>query len=324
MKLAKANKILREVVLERLPGCRTTNLQNVLDALCEVAIEGRIERYVFEPHLTRLRQYFVELESEQCLELAFEDRRGRRALASIKLRQREIPPAQVKEKNPGHASKKDARNLTQEEKFALLHGEGTSNKVATPPHCLVFVDVPNLTNHPNIMGEIGGRTARFLNFFRADWQELRKLVVKMTAVPLDAQDCYLYTQVMENVEHAFSDACRKIEDAGIHIEKRWRKDIDPILNTHMILKTIPYLHENREIHLVLASGDGDFAYALRGLCEIAQQLGAHLTVYVLTWSNKVAFDLRQVAHHLTHLEDYLSRIDPVGAEMLQEHSRQTA
>lgn len=323
MKLAKANRILREVVLERLPGCRTTNLQNVLNALCQVAIDGRIERYVLEPHLRRLRQYFDELGSEQCLELTYGDGRGGRSIACIKLLRREIPPAKVNEKKPARASKKDVCDLTQEEKFALLHGE-TISKIATPPHCLVFVDVPNLTNHPNTTGEIGGRTARFLSFFRADWQALRKLVVKMTTVPLDAQDCYLYTQVMENVGRAFNDTSRKIEDAGIHVEKRWRKDIDPILNTDMILKTIPYLHENREIHLVLVSGDGDFAYALRGLCKTARQLGAHLVVHVLTWSDKVAFDLRQVADHLTHLEDHLLRIDPVGARMLQEHNRQIA
>ncbi len=319
MKLSNTNKILGGLVLGRGPGSLAKNLQKVLDGLRQVATNACVERYVFEPHLTRLRRYFVELERVGCIGLTYEVLRGKKILQRLKLIKRDVPAVVVSTNTPNPVSAPNPTNLTQEDKFRILHQKDAS-RPTYPPHCLMFVDVPNLCNFLGI-GPIP-RGLHFVNFFRSDWTELRQVIVEQTQVPLLDQHCYMYARVIERHEPIFHKTCSALRHTGIHVETRAKKDIDPMLIPDMITKTIPYLNADREVHLVLVSGDGDFVFALRSMRQIARELGANLVITILAWRHQMSHELTYLAHQVLYLDTYLSRIDPEGARLLLRQGQQ--
>lgn len=309
--------ILKDVVLEKGSDCLHPNLANVLSALWQVADErGCVGRVAFERHLVRLEPHFKALEKLECLRPLYTQERGR-PLMRLTLLKREVPQKEKPKPKP------KLEPLAVVQIPVVPKPKPVVDR--TLPHCLVFVDVLNLCRFEMDRQRHGVCQQFFpISFFRAQWAMVRKVVADLTTVPVAQQDCNLYARLPKSNTAHFLDHCNKLRAEGLTVTVRDKKDVDSWLIVDLMDKPIRFFHPDREVKLVLLSGDGDYALALKRIRATGNLLGAKVTTTVLTWPELLSGDLSQAADHVFSIEDHLNRIDPTGAAQLRLYREKRA
>lgn len=304
---------LRNIVLARGAGSLWDNLQNVLDALWQTAADMKVERSKFEPHLLRLRKHFLELEKLECIQLVYLKDRGA-ALTRIVLLKREVSQFSTPQKNAAVIIRKSV--AMSPPKPALKQ----PGEVVPPSQCLLFIDVPNICFYLKSDKMAGGFQEPFLNFYRADWNALRMIVCTLTGVPMERQACHMYARTLNGGAEKFDNRCKEIHRSGIYLTTRDKKDVDEMLTVDLVLEMVPYLKKDQHVHLMLVSGDSDYAYALKRIRKAACDRQAKVTLHVMSWRHTQSPELMELVYKNAHFIDgYLRQIDPLGASLLTEY-----
>ena len=293
---------LKKIVLAKGVGSLWDNLQNVLDALWQVAVNERVERPKFEPHLTRLRKHFLELEQLGCVKLLYRTERGA-ALARVTLLERKVSQFSTPRKDTAVVI---CKPVAMEPPKQVTHKPA---KIIPPPRCLLFIDVPNICFYVNNKGVPEESKLPFLNFYRADWHALRKIICTLTDVPMERQACHMYVRTLNGDATKFDRHCREIQKMGIYLTARERKDVDEMLAVDMVLEMLPYLKENQHVHLMLVSGDSDYAYALKRIRATARDAKAEVTLHVMSWRHTQSYELKELVYNNAYwLDDYFHQL----------------
>jgi len=304
--------IIGNVTLQCGAGYQDDNIRAVLDALWQVADDrNTVDRSVFEPHLLRIRRHVEALEKFECVRLTFGSERGR-PIRRITLLKKQFVKRQ---RAAGIAALSNELRKPQPIKPHIVR---VVKEVVQEPHCLVFIDVPNVCHFRNHAGTTG-KMATYLHPSRVNWLTFKQVILEMTRVPAQHQSIYAYVRTSQVPESAIDN----LKSAFINVLRRDKKDVDPLMITDIILKTLPHLEKNRTVKIVVASGDSDYAYALKSIREHGRKIGAQVSTYALTWKEQASLDIGRVANQVFLIENFLDRLDPVGARMLAEHNRLT-
>jgi uncharacterized LabA/DUF88 family protein len=311
--VSEKRQILKEIPLQKGRDVKRGNLQSVLDALWKVADTNQeVARTLYESQLIRLRKYFLDLKDLRCVELFRRDERGS-PWYKVQLIKRELP----KQIRPMENAAKVARarllnsNHSTPPKKKVVNGVSKVEMQSYTDKCLVFIDAPNLCNVSKDNKKNRGNF--FLSPFRGNWSNLREIALKITGVPFAHQEHFFYVRLGSGQKSRFQNICTALEKSGIHVKPRYIKDIDPMLLSDLLPETIPHLRKGRQVTLVLASGDGDYAFGLEKVLAYAEAVGAKLRIIILSWSECLSPALMDVAYEFIPFEKHAWKIDPAGA-----------
>ena len=198
------------------------------------------------------------LEAGQCIIPTYAKQQGRPLVRYTLLKRvvpkRLVPPPKVVKSAPV-------------EKVQVLRPAPVKEKMASMlPHCLAFVDVPNLCRfRVDTQASVALPPFHPISFYRADWAYMRRVITEITGIPQERQDCFLYAKLPLLGREKFRQHCQKLERDGLNVVTRDKKDVDCWLIADIGYEALRFLQKDRELSVVLISGDGDYARALKRL-----------------------------------------------------------
>ena len=298
----KSNPLSR-VPLVRGAETNTGNLQRILDALWTLAdADGKIPSKMLGVAVASFWDYFLELRTRKCLSLIYDDV----AVQTFVLKERKVPERM----DMGNASTVEEKN--------------------TPQHCLVLIDAPNLCNKKFVSEAAQLILSDQINFFRARWEHVPHIAAEVTGIPLEHQTCFLYTFVTaaQEREKAYTEELSTLSDTlktkGVRVVPRRLKDIDSFLIRDMVFETLKQIQKGNDVHIVLFSGDSDYACIVESLRSYTKNMGAHISVTAINWNGGQGKALEKVADKTYAIHQFLPQIDPEGSRMFRLRVKQPA
>ena len=354
-----AQRVLKEVIIQRGRSAHEVNLQRVFDALWSaseiVGTPGILSREVFEVLLVKVdgapagrRHYFDELFDRRCFdgaETKISQDRGHPIvtihLSCRKVKEKEkLPEKKLAVKVPTALARagslqslsvpggfldipmkeRDALEARQESHKAVQQRD-TRSDVST---AFVFVDAANINNR--FAGRDGTDNVskeigrRIAPVNEIHWENFYNFMKAGIHGPLAIRHAFVY--LYAGVPYA-NDVEKMVRQAKFTPVLHPKPDADTQLANDFI-KVAEAMHDYKNITVVLVSGDGDFNRGLENLRRMADARGVTLKIWVIAWTNGINQRLRNViADDVTRTEDVLHTICPTSVWRLKNTQRVT-
>ena len=296
------------------------NIQEILDALWHIAPDGtQIERAVFRTSIARLRPRLWQLERAGCIRLTYSGEPGNAVIG--------ITPLQRKAHFVHSGEQKRSASEPEPKMQEIILPQRNSADEKLPPHCLVFIDMPNILYFEQ---DAQGERVRFLDLYRTNWDKFRDVISKITEIPLLHQTCYAYLKTHKKGGERLEEMAHRLNrHHEIHtmVRKRKDKDVDCMIDPMVVSESLKYmLCRERELKVVMVSGDSDRSFALIEVRKWAKMLDIKLNIYVLAWKESLSGsdsrgELLHIADETHQIETYLREFDPRGYHLWKEMGR---